>query len=202
MVWSRTRAERVGSICPVTLTVTWALHALKYVNIASKSRVWALACSLPDGLPITYGTFPDSLCSYLETLWGTQSQWKCNPYAIADISWCHTDRMTIAKSQPEVEINCLLFRLSAAVSYIGAIGPFGLGHFFRPDGSIWGAWFCTVVVKDSHSTAKSDGAVVCLFNTLWRLNGPADVGAPRKWETGALRRPHYHIYIRISQRGR
>lgn len=170
------------------------MYSLIYVNVASKSHIWVVACSLPDGLPISYGTFPDCLCSHFETLWGTQSQGQPNPSAIVDMLWCCTYRKVIAKSQPEVEINCILLHLSAAASYIGAFGPFGLGYFFRLDGLSWAAWFCTVMVKDSHSPTKSDGTVAHL---LWRLSGPADVGALGNWETGGVHEPRYLI----SQRG-
>lgn len=190
-MWSHTRGEWVGSIFPIPPTVAWAVHALKYVNVASKSHVWVLACSLPDGLPILYGTFPDFLCSYFETLWGTRSQGKSNPSSIADISWHCTDRKTLAK--PQVEINFILLHLSAAASYIGAFGPFGLGSFGGPDGLSWEAWFCAVMMKDCHSTSKSGGTVPRPFDSLWRLNGRADMGAPGNWETEGLHRPHCQI---------
>lgn len=106
------------------------MYALIHVNVASKSQIWVVACSLPDGLPISYGTFPDCLCSHFETLWVAQSQGQSNPSAIVEMLWCCADGKTIAKSQPEVEINCILLYLSGAASYTGAFGPFGLGYLF------------------------------------------------------------------------
>lgn len=52
-VQSCSKAEQVGSICSVPPTITPAVHPLKSGNVASKSHVWVLTCSLTDGLSMS-----------------------------------------------------------------------------------------------------------------------------------------------------
>lgn len=99
---------------------------------------------------------------------------KTNPPAIADVSRCCTDRKTTAKSQPEVEINCILLSLSAGESYMGPSGPFGSGHFRGPGGLSGEARLCAITVEACRPTVQSeDGTAARPFESLSTLRGPA-----------------------------